>query len=279
MSGLPADDESPPTFIGREDGALTWTRDQAIREDRSIPPRNILRRLPLARLLLLCADSWSRSGCLRPRSPWPSAAVPRHPPSRSPRPSTTRSARARCEGVSANIDLHQPPARRREPRPAAPAATGGLAFSPLIRGCLRPAVDLQRRSRAHRAAGRTGRHADPLRRAHPSRSTTLPSNTLYRYTPPAGESSTGTGSPAGQGAGEHSPPSVAQIEEAITHLSQACSMSPAAMPTAVAGQPAYTARVSPKEAGSLIGGAELSFDANNGIPLRTAIYSSTTARR
>jgi hypothetical protein len=42
----------------------------------------------------------------------------------------------------------------------------------------------------------------------------------------------------------------------------------------VGGQPAYTVRVSPKEAGSLIGATELSFDANNGAPLRAAIYST-----
>ncbi len=43
-----------------------------------------------------------------------------------------------------------------------------------------------------------------------------------------------------------------------------------ATPTDVAGQPAYTARVSPKEGGSLFGGAELSLDADNGVPLRAA---------
>ncbi|HYM67217.1 MAG TPA: hypothetical protein VEW68_08000, partial [Patescibacteria group bacterium] len=50
-----------------------------------------------------------------------------------------------------------------------------------------------------------------------------------------------------------------------------------ASPTDVAGQPAYTVRVSPKEGGSLIGGAELSFDSVHGLPLRAAIYSSTSS--
>ena len=50
-----------------------------------------------------------------------------------------------------------------------------------------------------------------------------------------------------------------------------------ATPTDVAGQAAYTTRVSPKEAGSLIGGAELSWDAVNGVPLRAAVYSSTSS--
>ncbi len=47
-----------------------------------------------------------------------------------------------------------------------------------------------------------------------------------------------------------------------------------ATPTDVGGQPAYTVRVSPKESGSLLGATELSFDANNGAPLRAAIYST-----
>ena len=50
-----------------------------------------------------------------------------------------------------------------------------------------------------------------------------------------------------------------------------------ATPTDIAGQAAYTVRVSPKESGSLIGGAELSWDAVNGVPLRAAIYSTTSA--
>jgi hypothetical protein len=72
----------------------------------------------------------------------------------------------------------------------------------------------------------------------------------------------------------HEPPSLANIEEAIAHLSKHANVS-GATPTDVAGQPAYTVRVSPNEGGSLFGGVELSWDANNGIPLRAAIYSST----
>ena len=47
-----------------------------------------------------------------------------------------------------------------------------------------------------------------------------------------------------------------------------------AEPSDVAGQPAYTVRVGPKESGSLFAGAELSFNADNGTPLRTALYST-----
>ena len=50
-----------------------------------------------------------------------------------------------------------------------------------------------------------------------------------------------------------------------------------AEPTDVAGRPAYTVRVGPKEGGSLFAGAELSFDADNGTPLRAALYSSASS--
>jgi hypothetical protein len=69
---------------------------------------------------------------------------------------------------------------------------------------------------------------------------------------------------------------VAKIEEAISKLEEHAQLS-GAQPSDVAGQPAYTVRISPKEHGSLIGGGELSWDANNGVPLRAAVYSSTGA--
>jgi hypothetical protein len=109
-------------------------------------------------------------------------------------------------------------------------------------------------------------------------------NTLYRYTPPsqpAGVDSQSAGSsvPADSslgGATDHKIPSVAQIEEGIARLGKHANLS-GATPTNVAGQPAYTARISPRENGGLIGGAELSWDAVHGVPLRAAVYSTTSA--
>ncbi|MBA3808306.1 MAG: hypothetical protein H0X28_07920 [Solirubrobacterales bacterium] len=98
------------------------------------------------------------------------------------------------------------------------------------------------------------------------------SNTLYRYKPPAADT---TASPPTPGK-SHETPSVAKVEEAIAHLSKHATLS-GATPDNVAGAPAYTVRVSPKQGGSLLGGAELSFDAANGAPLRAAIYSSTSS--
>ena len=95
------------------------------------------------------------------------------------------------------------------------------------------------------------------------------SHTAYTYTPPA------HGGPHPAHAGK-TPPSVAQIEEAIAKLEKHAEVS-GAQPTDVGGRAAYTVRVSPREKGSLIAGAELSFDAENAVPLRAAIYSTSSS--
>lgn len=71
-------------------------------------------------------------------------------------------------------------------------------------------------------------------------------------------------------------PSVAKIEEALREARKHANVSEGSA-TDVGGRPAYTVRVSPNEAGSLIGGAELSFDADNALPLRAAVYSSKSS--
>jgi outer membrane lipoprotein-sorting protein len=108
-------------------------------------------------------------------------------------------------------------------------------------------------------------------------------NTLYRYTPSTEDGWTSyaplnktQAAPDTSRTDQHEPPSVAKIEEAITRLKQHVNVS-GATPSDVAEQPTYTVRVSPNEGGSLIGGAELSWDANNGIPLRAAVYSTTSS--
>lgn len=104
------------------------------------------------------------------------------------------------------------------------------------------------------------------------------SNTLYRYTPPAPAGGSGTSSDPGGSTDQygHEAPTVAKIEEAISHLSEHADVS-GATPTDIAGQAAYTVHVSPKEGGSLLGGAELSWDAVHGVPLRAAIYSTSSS--
>lgn len=109
------------------------------------------------------------------------------------------------------------------------------------------------------------------------------SNTVYRYTPPkrqgqgaSGEEGSPEGASSGGSTGARPIPSVAKIEEALEHLSRHSVVS-GATPSDVAGQPAYTVRVSPREHGGLIAGAELSFDAVHGVPLRAAVYSTQSS--
>jgi outer membrane lipoprotein-sorting protein len=108
------------------------------------------------------------------------------------------------------------------------------------------------------------------------------SNSLYRYTPPqdSGEGAAATGSHSG-GSGEpgidpHKIPTVAEIQEAIVHIMSHANLS-GATPTDVAGQPAYAVRISPSHNGGLIGGAELAWDADHGVPLRLAVYSTQSS--
>jgi hypothetical protein len=68
------------------------------------------------------------------------------------------------------------------------------------------------------------------------------------------------------------PPSVAEIDAALAQLGAVADLS-AATPDSVAGQPAYTVRVSPKANGGLVGAVELSWDAATGVPLHAAIYT------
>jgi hypothetical protein len=91
-------------------------------------------------------------------------------------------------------------------------------------------------------------------------------NTVYRTTLPK------DAKPAG-GQAQTAVPSVARIQQALTHLAQDATVS-GAQPDNVAGRPAYTVRVSPRHDGGLLGGAELAWDAAQGVPLRAAVFAS-----
>jgi outer membrane lipoprotein-sorting protein len=228
---------------------------------------NILRRLPLSRLLLLCvlvvaigvsATALAFALGSGPTPPAKPLAQAVHDALSAPS----------VEGFSANVQLTD---HLLEGANLATGTSGGgsdsLTSSPLLTGAsgrLWVAKDGQMRLELQSEEGDTqvlydGRTLSVYDAA---------SNTLYRYTLPAQthreDSKTGE---------EHEAPSVAKIEAAITKLAHVTLSG--ATPTDVAGQPAYTVRVSPKESGSLLGGAELSWDADNGVPLRAAVYSST----
>ena len=93
-------------------------------------------------------------------------------------------------------------------------------------------------------------------------------NTAYEIALPP---KNGSGAAVSNGTSER-PPSVAQIQAHIDQVMRHASLS-GAVPSDVAGQPAYTVRVSPKADGGMIGGAELAWDAVHGTPLRAALYA------
>jgi outer membrane lipoprotein-sorting protein len=227
---------------------------------------NILRRLPLYRLLLLCGVvvvagiSVTALALALDSGPTPPAkplAVAVH----------DALGGAPVEGVSAQVTLTNHLLEGASL--ASGGQGGGITSSPLLTGAsgrLWIAKDGRARLELQAEKGDTQLIYD----GHTVTLYDAASNTVYRYTPQA---STPSSAPPSH---PHETPSVAKIEETIQHLEKHASLS-GATPTDVGGRAAYTVRVSPKEGGSLLGGAELSFDAANGAPLRAAIYSSTSS--
>lgn len=66
--------------------------------------------------------------------------------------------------------------------------------------------------------------------------------------------------------------SIAQVQSDLSKATQHAVLS-GAIPGDVAGQPAYTVRISPKHDGGLLGAGELAWDAVKGVPLRVAVYA------
>jgi outer membrane lipoprotein-sorting protein len=246
---------------------------------------NILRRLPLSRLLLLCGVVVG-VGIGATALAMALGAGPTPPP--KPLADAVHDALAapKVSGVSARIQLTDHLLEG-----ANLAGSGGeagkLASDPLITGASgRLWIGSEGRARLELQSeeGDTQILYDGSNVSVYDAAT----NTLYRYTPPAGSNGDSFGAgqdPGGAGSSSHATnpsgaaqgqlPSVAEIEEAIAHAGKHADIS-GATPADVAGQAAYTVRVSPHENGGLIGGAELSWDATNGVPLRAAIYSSAS---
>jgi outer membrane lipoprotein-sorting protein len=67
-------------------------------------------------------------------------------------------------------------------------------------------------------------------------------------------------------------PSVSQIQQRIDKVMQHATVS-GPKPGNTAGKPSYTVKTSPKKNGGLLGALELAWDANNGAPLKAAIYA------
>jgi outer membrane lipoprotein-sorting protein len=236
---------------------------------------NILRRLPLSRLLLLCAVVVG-VGVSATAIAFAVASGP--VPKPKPLAEAVHDALAAppVEGASASIVWTNHLLEGANLAGTGVQGAGGeLLSSPLVTGAsgrLWVAKDGHVRLELQSESGDTQVLSD----GHTLQVYDAASNTLYRYTPPAHEAAAPPAGPEPPTPDQHEVPSVAKIQEAISHLEQHAEVS-GATPADVAGQPAYTVRVSPKEGGSLFAGAELSWDADNGAPLRTAVYSTQSS--
>jgi outer membrane lipoprotein-sorting protein len=233
---------------------------------------NLLRRISLTRLLLLCGATVAvgASATAIAFAVGSGATPPARPLAQAIHDALAGGGAKPVQGYSATVKLTDHLVEGAELATGG-ESDGGLASSPLLKGASgRLWVDDAGRMRLELQAeqGDTQIVYD----GHTVTMYDAASDTVYRYTPKQhGEGDTTETKPD---RGEA--PSLAKIEEALAKLREHARVSEAAA-TDVGGRPAYTVRVSPNEGGSLIGGAELSFDAANGLPLRTAVYSSTSS--
>jgi outer membrane lipoprotein-sorting protein len=234
---------------------------------------NFLRRISLGRLLVLCAATVA-IGVSATALALALGTGPTPPPKPLAQAVHDALAGGRAnplQGYSASVKLTNHLVEGAELASGGDGESGGLAASPLLKGAegrLWVSADGKLRLELQAERGDT-------QIVYDGRTVTLydaASNTIYRYTPKPQDR---PGAAHADG-GSDEVPSVAKIEEALAGARKHADVSEAT-PTDVGGQPAYTVRVSPNEGGSLIGGAELSFDANNGLPLRAAVYSSTSS--
>jgi outer membrane lipoprotein-sorting protein len=236
-----------------------------------------LRRISLAKLLILCGStvligvSATALALALGSGPTPPAA----PLAQAIHGALTGARSNSIEGFSASIKLTDHLVEGSELAGAAGGQGGGIASNPLLTGGsgrLWVSRDGRIRLELQAEKGDTELVYD----GHTVTIYDASSNTVYRYTPSAqGAGWTGSAPAKKADRSDHEVPSAAKIEEAIAKIRKHAGLS-GATPTDVGGRAAYTVRVSPSESGSLIGGAELSFDAANGLPLRAAVYSSTT---
>jgi outer membrane lipoprotein-sorting protein len=232
---------------------------------------HLLRRLPLSRLLLLCGLVVVLGVSLTALA-FALGAGPTPPP--KPLADALHDALTAqpVEGVSAQIQLTDKLLEGAN----LDAGNGGasLSSSPLLTGAsgrLWVAKDGGFRLELQSEQGDTEIYGDGSAGGTISMYDAA-TNTLYRLQPPK----RGEDMQPAAGGSDHEAPSVAKIEAAISKLSRHAEVSEA-MPTDIAGQAAYTVHVAPLEKGSLLGGAELSWDAAHGAPLRAALYSTESS--
>lgn len=214
---------------------------------------NLLRRLPLSRLVALCVAVVALGTGVAVASSIGTGPTP--PPASLPDAIHQALTAAPVAGVTANVTLTDS---------LLPSGTGGPG-SPLLsggHGRIWVTADGRARLELQSDSGDT-----EIYYANGTLSYLDPRNggTLYHVMLPqrSGDSSS---------AESHTPPSVNAISQAISRLGRRVSIS-GAIPSDVAGQPAYEVRVSPASNGGLVGGAALWWDANHGVPLQVAVYA------
>jgi outer membrane lipoprotein-sorting protein len=235
---------------------------------------NLLRRLPLSRLLLLCATIVAVGiGATALATALSTGPTP------PPKPLAEAVHDALAAGVGGQVPSDGVSARIQFTDHLVEASSlasqtgggGGIASSPLLTGAsgrLWIAADGQVRLELQSDRGDTEIVDD----GHTVSLYDAASNTVYRYALPQ-EYDEGD---SGAGGSDREVPSVAKIQEAIAHVMGHATLS-GAVPTDVAGRPAYSVRLSPSRDGGLVGGAELTWDAVNGAPLRLAVYSTQSS--
>jgi outer membrane lipoprotein-sorting protein len=233
----------------------------------------LLRRLPLSRLLLLCATVVGL-GASATAIALAVGSGPTPPPKPLAQALHDALAAPKPDGATARVTLTDRLLEGASLASGSGGEAGQLSSSPLLSGAsgrLWVAADGRARLELQSEKGDTqilwdGTTAELYDAA---------TNTLYRYTPKTqpGETTPTSSSSAKDG---QQPPSVAEIEDRIASASKHADIS-GATPTDVAGQAAYTVRVAPRENGGLVAGAELSWDAVHGNPLRAAVYSTDGA--
>ena len=235
---------------------------------------NVLRRMSLSRLLLLCgatiAIGVSATALALALGGGPTP--PEKPLAQAVHDALAGGHANPVQGYSATIKLTNHLVEGSElAGGGSGGAPGGLASSPLIKGAsgrMWASADGRMRLELQAEQGDTQIVYD----GHTVTAYDASSNTIYRYTPKQAAGS----KDSAPNASTEPVPSVAKIEEALSEARKHANVSEGSA-TDVGGRPAYTVRVSPNETGSLIGGAELSFDADNALPLRTAVYSSKSS--
>lgn len=224
---------------------------------------SLLRRLPLSRLLLLCATAVAAAVLGTALA----SALGNDPkPAPKPLAQAVHDALAapRPQGVSAHVKFVN---RLIEGASLQSQGGAGTAGNPLLSGAegrvwISTGGQIRLELASEKGATQILYDGTTLTIYQGS------SSTLYEYTPPQ-KAADAPASPSGRA---HQPPGVAQIQEAIDRLMGHVNLS-GAVPTDIAGQPAYSVQISPRSNGGLVGGAELAWDANHGLPLRLAVYA------